>query len=67
MKIIKVTEKYLSFNGDTQSALILVNSLRNTYGNNDMPKALSDFIFGIEVALQYESILDQDFNEVNHE
>jgi hypothetical protein len=59
---IKASEKALSFNGDAQSALILVNSLRETYGHTDMPKMLNDFIFNIEVALQDAGVLDQDFN-----
>ena len=61
--IILAREKSLSFNGYTEDALAIVNSLREIYGNTDMPKMLSDFVFNIEVALQDAGLLDQDFNE----
>lgn len=60
--MIEVTEKYLSFRGDTEYAMRIVNSLREAYGYNDMPKMLNDFVFGIEVALQNAGVLDEDFN-----
>lgn len=64
MNIIEANEKYLSYRGDTEYALRLVNSLREAYGHNDMPKMLNDFVFGIEVALQNAGVLDEDFNEI---
>lgn len=60
--MIEVSEKYLSFRGDTEYAMRIVNSLREAYGHNDMPKMLNDFVFGIEVALQNVGVLDEDFN-----
>lgn len=65
MKTIQAQEKYLSYRGDAEYALRLVTSLREAYGPDDMPKMLSDFVFGIEVALQNAGVLDEDFNEVN--
>ena len=43
-----------------------VDEIRDTYNvaGNDMSKVLHDFVFGIEVALQNEGILDEDFNEI---
>jgi hypothetical protein len=62
--IILAREKSLSFNGYTEDALALVNSLRDAYGTTSMPKMLNDFVFNIEVALQNANVLDEDFNEV---
>jgi hypothetical protein len=64
MKIIKAREKYLSYSGDTDYALQLVNEIQQAFCGADMPKMLSDFLFNIEVALQNEGVLDKDFNEV---
>jgi hypothetical protein len=64
MIIIQASEKFLSFNGDSQTALHLVESIREAYGCVDMPKMLNDFIFNIEVALQDAGVLDEHFNEV---
>jgi hypothetical protein len=64
VNIIEASEKYLSYRGDTEYALRLVNSLREAYGHDDMPKMLNDFVFGIEVALQNAGVLDEDFNEI---
>jgi hypothetical protein len=64
MKIIYAQNRQLTFNGDTQSALSLVNSLRDAYGHDEMPKLLSDFIFSIETALQDAGVLDEWFSEV---
>ncbi len=64
MNKIEVSEKYLTFRGDTDYALRLVNSLREAYGHNEMPKMLSDFVFGLEVALQNAGVLDENFNEI---
>ena len=65
MKLIEAQEKYLSYRGDTDYALLLVNSLREAFGHDDMPKMLNDFVFNIEVALQNAGVLDEDFNEIN--
>jgi hypothetical protein len=63
-KFIKASNRQLSFDGDTQTALMLVESIHNAYLENgiDMPKLLNDFIFNIEVALQEANVLDNDFN-----
>ena len=63
MQIIKANERALTFNGDSQTALSLVDSIREAYtlAGHDMPKMLNDFIFNIEVALQDAGILNQDF------
>jgi hypothetical protein len=62
--IILAREKSLIFNGYTEDALALVNSLRDAYGGTDMPKMLNDFLFNIEVELQNAGVLDEDFSEV---
>jgi hypothetical protein len=59
---IQASEKYLSFNGSIDDAISLIDSLRSAYLGEDMPKALNDFVFNIEVALQNAGILDDDFN-----
>ena len=64
MKMIQARERCLYFDGDTDTALRLVESLRDAYDGADMPKMLNDFVFNIEVALQDAGVLDQDFNEV---
>ncbi|NBS69260.1 hypothetical protein EBT31_10160 [bacterium] len=61
--IIEASERFLTYKGDAQTALYLVESIRNAY-QVDMPKMLNDFIFNIEVALQNAGVLDEDFNEV---
>jgi hypothetical protein len=65
MILIQAREKMLSFHGDTNSALNLVNSLREAYDGAglEMSKMLNDFVFNLEVALQNEGILDENFNE----
>jgi len=67
MKLIEAQEKYLSFKGDTNYALGLVESVRKAFdeSGNEMPKMLSDFIFNIEVRLQDIGVLDINFNQVN--
>jgi hypothetical protein len=64
LKFIKASNRQLTFDGDTQTALMLVESLHNAYLDNgiDMPKLLNDFVFNIEVSLQDAGILDNDFN-----
>lgn len=66
MKIIKVQEKYLKYSGDTDYALRLNSEVRAAFAiaGMDIPKMLNDFLFGIEIALQNEGILDENFNEV---
>jgi len=63
-KFIKASNRQLSFDGDTQTALMFVESIQNAYLENgiDMPKLLNDFIFNIEMALQDANVLDNDFN-----
>lgn len=65
MIVIEAQHRYLSYKGDTQAALSLVESLHNAYLDNglDMPKMLNDFVFGIETALQDAGVLDEWFNE----
>ena len=69
MILIQASEKFLTFHGDTNSALNLVNSLREAYDGSglEMSKMLNDFVFNIEVALQNAGVLDQDFNEIKEE
>lgn len=64
LKFIKASNRQLSFDGDTQTALMLVESLHNAYLENgiDMPKLINDFVFNIEVSLQDAGVLDNDFN-----
>lgn len=66
MKVITTREKYLSYKGDTDYALELNDEIRKAFAiaGMDMPKMLNDFLFGIEMQLQREGILDKDFNEV---
>ena len=62
--MIQARERALSFDGDSETAIALVNSLRETY--YDMPKMLNDFVFNIEVALQDAGVLDENFSEVKN-
>jgi tRNA-dihydrouridine synthase len=64
MILIHAENRALTFNGDSQSALALVNSIRDAYGHDEMPKLLNDFIFNIEAALQDAGVLDEWFSEV---
>lgn len=63
---IQVSEKGLSYSGNTQTALGLVESLREAYAEAgaDMPKMLNDFTFSIESALQRAGVLDEDFTPI---
>lgn len=69
MILIQASEKALSFNGDSDTAIHLVDSLRAAYEGNGMelPKMLSDFVFNIEAALQDAGILDEWFEVVQWE
>jgi hypothetical protein len=64
---IDAQEKYLAFNGLPADALSFVESIRSVFdlAGSDMPKILNDFVFNIEVALQNEGILDDDFNLID--
>ena len=62
MILIHASEKYLSYKGDANYALSLVDSIRYAFQGTDMPKMLNDFVFNIEVALQNANVLDQNFN-----
>ena len=64
MILIQASEKALSFNGDSKTALYLVESLQAAYEDKEMPKMLNDFVFNIEVALQDAGVLDEWFGEV---
>ena len=64
MKIIQASERFLSYHGDAQTALYLVESIRQAYGCADLPKMLNDFIFNIEVALQNAGVLDENFSQI---
>lgn len=64
LEIIKASERFLTYEGDTDTALFLVDSIREAYGSNDLPKMLNDFIFNIEVALQNAGVLDEHFNQI---
>jgi hypothetical protein len=63
---IKIQNHYLTFDGSINDAKEFVDEIRDKYygGGNDMSKVLHDFVFQIEVALQNEGILDEDFNEI---
>lgn len=64
--MITTSEKYLSFDGYVGDAKSFVDDVRGTYNKagEDMPKVLNDFIFNIEVELQFAGVLDKDFNEI---
>lgn len=64
MIMVKASEKALSFDGDSQTALYLIVSLRDAYGDEGMPKMLNDFVFNLEVALQNAGVLNEWFEEV---
>jgi hypothetical protein len=65
---IYASEKYLSYKGDAEYAMRLVDSLHDAYqlasekGGDEMPKMLSDFVFNIEMTLQNAGVLDEHFN-----
>ena len=64
--MITTSEKYLSFDGYVGDAKSFVDDVRGTYNKagEDMPKVLNDFIFNIEVELQFAGVLDKDFNVI---
>lgn len=64
MIIIKASERFLTYEGDADTALYLVDSIRDAYGGMDMPKMLNDFVFNIEVALQDAGVIDENFGVV---
>lgn len=64
MILIHAENRALTFHGDSQSALSLVNSVRDAYGHDEMPKLLNDFIFNLEMALQDAGVLNEWFSEV---
>jgi hypothetical protein len=61
---ITAQERFLTYSGDADYALRLVQEIQMAFFGTDMPKMLNDFIFNIEVALQNEGVLDEDFNKV---
>ncbi len=62
--IITASEKFLSFKGLVGDAKHFVDDIREDYIGSDMPKVLNDFIFNIEVELQYAGVLDENFNVI---
>jgi hypothetical protein len=62
--MIQASEKALSFNGDSDTALRLIDSLRDAYDDKEMPKMLNDFVFNLEVALQNAGVLNEWFEEM---
>jgi len=66
MILIQAREKALSFNGDSETAINLINSLLTAYesAGMDMSKMLNDFVFNLEVALQNAGVIDNDFNVI---
>ena len=66
MIMINAENKYLSYRGDSQYALYLIESLHQAYLEQgiDMPKMLNDFVFNLEVALQDAGVLDENFAEI---
>lgn len=64
---IKVSDRFLHYEGNAFEALRIVESLREAYqeSGNDMPNSLGDFVFSMEVALQDIGFLDEHFNETN--
>ena len=64
MILIEASERFLTYKGDAETALYLVDSIREAYGSADLPKMLNDFIFNIEVALQNAGVLDEHFNRI---
>ena len=69
MILIQASEKALSFNGDSETAINLINSLLTAYesAGMDMSKMLNDFVFNLEVALQNAGVIDNDFNVIQHD
>ena len=63
---ITASEKFLSFDGLVEDAKHFVDEVRETFdeAGSDMPKVLNDFIFNIEVELQFAGVLDKDFNVI---
>ena len=67
MNTLKVTNKYLAFNGTEEEAYSLVAEIRDAYNTagNDMGKTLNDFVLSLEVALQETGYLDENFEPTN--
>jgi hypothetical protein len=65
--IIEANEKYLSYKGDAEYAIKLVEDVRTAFqcSGMDMPKMLNDFVFNIEMELQRQGKLDEEFNRVD--
>lgn len=63
---ITAFEKFLSFDGLVGDAKRFVDQVRESYNEtgNEPPKVLSDFIFNIEVELQFAGVLDENFNVI---
>jgi hypothetical protein len=61
---MEAQEKFLRFAGTTQEAFDFVERMGDATRGVDLPKVMSDFIFAIEVQLQREGFLDENFNVV---
>jgi len=59
---IEAREHFLTFDGTTADALKFVDDMRAL--NVDFGTTFSDFLFNIEVALQNEGFLDENFNRI---
>jgi len=67
--VIKVRNKHLSFEGGAEEAISFVTEMHVAYHTAamDMNKTLHDFVFAIEVALQNEGYINEDFNVIAKE
>ena len=60
-----IIEKYLRFEGSSADALNFVTNMREAQNTGlEYPKVFNDFMFAIEVALQNEGVLDENFEVV---
>lgn len=62
--VIKASERFLTYEGDADTALELVDSIRDAYSEMELPRMLNHFIFNIEMALQDAGVLDEHFNRI---
>jgi len=64
MTRIHASNRSLSYDGDADCALDLIESVRQAYSATDMPRVLHDFLLNIEAELQHAGVLDEDFARV---
>jgi hypothetical protein len=69
IKMISEREHGISFEGSPREAMDFAASLREAeaFSGLDMPKALNDLVFKLEMALQNAGYLDEGFNPINRE